>query len=640
MNLPWNVFITAVSYFHSRLSTTPFSSDFENIFTSTYTLCNLIFMLFVVMNARQSFFNMRGSVVVPQIITCLIFASQTVMVYVNIDQDTFFVSTVGMLAASGLAAALVQSGIFGLAGRFPPLYTQAIMSGQGIAGVIVSSTSLITAMSTPCVHGSLDFDGGNDSNGINTTSASSPSSSIVPVNPGKNSNIEQESFEYFLTATVVVAATVIGFLSLSWSHFGKYYAFSHNVEDELAAEEEEERREKRREEKREERRQATNEQQVGLIGQVGEMEKGGRRRNERNDGSSSSRYKDEDKEEDILRSPMTPVDGQLEEALLSDFSDLTPNSRAERYQNLRQQSILDSPVFQRTSDHPTSNESSPRGSNGSRRRSGIQRSGEEMDDEETNTASGGDGVRTPSELPTCALISLIGRHCFSVCLTFIVTLSVFPGITSEIRSEHNPTNQRCPNGVSRFPFGAGVWQAVFFLIFNVGDTLGRALASLGSLVPHRWLWLVAICRIGFIPLLLLCNLNTGNSSGGGGGSGGGGSLSPSSSSHHMTTNDHWNNHEENTSSSIPIIFGYFAHDIYPIIFMCLLAISNGYVASLEMMHSPNLVPKHEASRAGAIMAFFLVLGLVGGSLASFGIRAIACQCNPFVEQHPGGGHLW
>ena len=629
MNLPWNVFITAVSYFHGRLSTTPFSSDFENIFTSTYTLCNLIFMLFVVMNARQSFFNMRGSVVVPQIITCLIFATQTLLVYVNIDEDTFFVSTVGMLATSGLAAALVQSGIFGLAGRFPPLYTQAIMSGQGIAGVIVSFTSLITAVSTPCVHGSLDFDGGNDSNnGTNTTSTPSPSSSIVPVNPGENSNMEQESFEYFLTATVVVAATVIGFLSLSWSHFGKYYAFSHNVEDELAAEEEEERREERRGEKR----QATNEQQVGLIGQVGEMEKGGRWRNERNDGSGS-RYKHEDKEEDfaMLRSPMTPVDGQLEEALLSDFSDLTQNSRVERYQNLRRQSILDSPVFHRTSDLPASNEaspresrspSSPRGSNGSRR------------------ISGGNGVRTPPELPTCALVSLIRRHCFSVCLTFIVTLSVFPGITSEIRSEHNPTNQRCPNGVSRFPFGAGVWQAVFFLIFNVGDTLGRALASLGSLVPHRWLWLVAICRIGFIPLLLLCNLNTGSSSGGGGGSGGGGSLSPSSSTHHMTTNDHWNNHEENSRSSIPVIFGYFAHDIYPITFMCLLAISNGYVASLEMMHSPNLVPKHEASRAGAIMAFFLVLGLVGGSLASFGIRAIACQCNPFVEHHPGGGHLW
>ena len=236
------------------------------------------------------------------------------------------------------------------------------------------------------------------------------------------------------------------------------------------------------------------------------------------------------------------------------------------------------------------------------------------------------------ELPTCDLVALIGRHCFSVCLTFVVTLSVFPGITSEIRSERNPTNQRCPDGVSRFPFGAGVWQAVFFLIFNVGDTVGRALASLGSLVPHRWLWLVAICRIGFIPLLLLCNLNTGSSSGEN-------SFTPApSSSSSAHANIDWVA-ASSGDKGIPTIFGYFARDIYPVVFMCLLAISNGYVASLEMMHSPSLVPKHEASRAGAIMAFFLVLGLVGGSLASFGVRAIACNCNPFVEQH-AGAHEW
>jgi equilibrative nucleoside transporter 1/2/3 len=64
--------------------------------------------------------------------------------------------------------------------------------------------------------------------------------------------------------------------------------------------------------------------------------------------------------------------------------------------------------------------------------------------------------------------------------------------------------------------------------------------------------------------------------------------------------------------------------------MCLLSVSNGYVASLEMMNGPSLVPDGQQSRAGTIMAFFLVLGLVVGSVSSFGVRAIACQCNPFV----------
>ena len=76
--------------------------------------------------------------------------------------------------------------------------------------------------------------------------------------------------------------------------------------------------------------------------------------------------------------------------------------------------------------------------------------------------------------------------------------------------------------------------------------------------------------------------------------------------------------------------GFFSEDYWPIIFMCLLSVSNGYVASLEMMNGPSLVPDGQQSRAGTIMAFFLVLGLVVGSVGSFGVRAVACQCNPFV----------
>jgi solute carrier family 29 (equilibrative nucleoside transporter), member 1/2/3 len=150
LNLPWNVYITAVSYFHARLQTTEFSNTFEQYFTSTYTFSNLLFMLMVVVSADQSFFNMRSSVVVPQIITCIVFAATTYLVYTTMVPESFFYATVLMVGFCGISAALVQSGIFGLAGRFPPLYTQAVMSGQGIAGVIVSITSLSSVLGTPC----------------------------------------------------------------------------------------------------------------------------------------------------------------------------------------------------------------------------------------------------------------------------------------------------------------------------------------------------------------------------------------------------------------------------------------------------------------------------------------------------------
>ena len=76
----------------------------------------------------------------------------------------------------------------------------------------------------------------------------------------------------------------------------------------------------------------------------------------------------------------------------------------------------------------------------------------------------------------------------------------------------------------------------------------------------------------------------------------------------------------------------FHEDYWPLLFMALMSISNGWVASMEMMAGPSLVPDGLQSRAGTIMAFFLVLGLVLGSIVSFGVRAFACDCNPFLPE--------
>jgi len=517
MNFPWNVYITAVSYFHARLSTTGFKDDFENIFTSTYTLSNLLFMLLVVMNANEAYFHMRGSVVVPQVMTCVLFATTTYLVFFQMNDDYFFWISVGMIGLVGISAALVQSGIFGLAGRFPPIYTQAVMSGQGVAGIIVSITSLSTVLATPCGSGNGNGGGGEE---VPTTPLFTPVFTSLTQHSSQNgtSSVKMESFEYFLASTVVVALTVVAFLLLSWSDFGKYYAFSHYVDDENDAEE----------------------------------------------VKNGNEYGHEDLQAELLHNA-------------SDLSILTPKSKARRLVRLRRQSILDSPVFQ--------SDTSPS-------------YGDVVNDEQTPNPL--------APMPTCKLIILIGRHCFSVCFVFVVTLSVFPGITSIIRSSHNPNNQRCPSSCSRIPYGGGVWQAAFFLLFNVGDTLGRAMASALDIIPHRWLWVVSICRIGFIPLLLLCNLNPDTAN----------VPTPSSSTSSSLV-------DSGGGGASSLALGYFTTDIYPISFLCLLALSNGYLASLEMMHTPNLVPKHEASRAGAIMAFFLVMGLLLGSLASFGVRAIA-----------------
>ncbi|XP_069739690.1 equilibrative nucleoside transporter 1-like [Narcine bancroftii] len=70
---------------------------------------------------------------------------------------------------------------------------------------------------------------------------------------------------------------------------------------------------------------------------------------------------------------------------------------------------------------------------------------------------------------------------------------------------------------------------------------------------------------------------------------------------------------------LPIIF---AHDAWYICFMVLFAFSNGYLASLCMCYGPQSTSSTEAEMAGAVMSFFLSLGLASGACISFLIRAL------------------
>ncbi|XP_072887556.1 equilibrative nucleoside transporter 1-like [Hemitrygon akajei] len=72
-------------------------------------------------------------------------------------------------------------------------------------------------------------------------------------------------------------------------------------------------------------------------------------------------------------------------------------------------------------------------------------------------------------------------------------------------------------------------------------------------------------------------------------------------------------------SHLPIVF---RHDGWFILFMILFAFSNGYLVTLCMCYAPKQVSTRDAEMAGAIMAFFLALGLALGAALSFAIRTM------------------
>ncbi|KZT72706.1 hypothetical protein DAEQUDRAFT_685851 [Daedalea quercina L-15889] len=175
---------------------------------------------------------------------------------------------------------------------------------------------------------------------------------------------------------------------------------------------------------------------------------------------------------------------------------------------------------------------------------------------------------------------------FAVGYVFMVTLSVFPPITVSIQSTNPATHPL-------------LFSAIHFFIYNVGDFTGRSLCSFPRL--HVWsakrLLTFSLARTLFVPLFLMCNIQW---------------ASP--------------------TAMKPVI----TSDALYMLILVLFGVTNGYVSSMSMMsapsiaHNPRLKGRMEdVDIAATVATFCLVIGLTMGSVASFAVRAMVCNCNPF-----------
>jgi equilibrative nucleoside transporter 1/2/3 len=168
-------------------------------------------------------------------------------------------------------------------------------------------------------------------------------------------------------------------------------------------------------------------------------------------------------------------------------------------------------------------------------------------------------------------------------------------------------------------FQAEFFTPVAFLIFSLGDWLGKALPGFPALpLPaclfgrqpdgrsRRWNYAVisgpwtvftlTIARFLFIPLFLFSNTVVVVGS-------------------------------ETLERSLPL---WVNNDVLFYIIMAVFAVSNGWLGSLSMMHGPQLVRDYEREIAGTVMVFCLTIGLAAGSIFSFFLRSSMCHwCDPF-----------
>ncbi|XP_041802971.1 equilibrative nucleoside transporter 3 [Chelmon rostratus] len=164
----------------------------------------------------------------------------------------------------------------------------------------------------------------------------------------------------------------------------------------------------------------------------------------------------------------------------------------------------------------------------------------------------------------------------SVFYVFCISIMVFPAVSSGILSVNKDSSS--PWTTTYFvPLTA-------FLLYNIADFCGRQ-ATAWLQVPgptSRVLPLLVLCRSVIVPLFMLCNYQPRN---------------------HIHT-------------------VLFTHDVYPVVFNCLLGLSNGYLGTLPMIYGPKVVPRELAEATGVVMSFFLTLGLAVGS--AFSVLIVHC----------------
>ncbi|KAI8866354.1 hypothetical protein GQ42DRAFT_165554 [Ramicandelaber brevisporus] len=216
---------------------------------------------------------------------------------------------------------------------------------------------------------------------------------------------------------------------------------------------------------------------------------------------------------------------------------------------------------------------------------------------------------------------IVPRHAVAASAVFVVTLALFPTITSAVRSTALP---------SEMPY----FVAIHFVMFNVGDWVGRwltAFESLRVLESPRSLLAAALARLAFVPLFFLSNTQFG-------------SPSPQA--------------VLRASTASPVFPVLITSDWLYQIIVLLFGITNGYVITLVFMTGPAeadrfAIPDEIAAQyqpsdggefnrgealsktreyIGVVIGIAMTIGLALGSVLSFGALGIACGCNPFVPK--------
>ncbi|WQF76189.1 Putative equilibrative nucleoside transporter, MFS transporter superfamily [Colletotrichum destructivum] len=192
----WNMFLAAAPYFQVRFQSDAWiSQNFQSAILTVSTLTNLTAMLVLTNIQYAASYPFRINLAL--LLNCVIFSLLTASTSLALDASpaAYLAFILVMVASSSWATGLIQNGAFAFAASFGrPEYMQALMAGQGVAGVLPPIAQVITVLAVPEKDGAAADTGGD----ARTLSSS--------------------AFVYFLAAVAVSVSALAAFIPLVRRH--------------------------------------------------------------------------------------------------------------------------------------------------------------------------------------------------------------------------------------------------------------------------------------------------------------------------------------------------------------------------------------------------------------------------------------
>ncbi|KZZ98982.1 nucleoside transporter family [Moelleriella libera RCEF 2490] len=220
------MFLAAAPYFASRFAGRDawIQTNFQSGILAVSTITNLGALLVLSNIQHAASYPLRISLAL--LINVLVFALLTASTAAFLDASpaAYFAFLLAMVACSSYATALIQNGAFAFAASYGRAeYMQALMAGQGVAGVLPAVAQVVTVLLFPPPtqvaddhHGDYDT-----SAGVGAAPKAPPSfssSSPPPPPPPAPPPSSYSAFFYFLAAVTISLVALVALIPLVQRH--------------------------------------------------------------------------------------------------------------------------------------------------------------------------------------------------------------------------------------------------------------------------------------------------------------------------------------------------------------------------------------------------------------------------------------